>query len=434
MMDRRTKRLHLPLSRAGRTTYGKCMSSLQGLRGIFAMILLAAFCAILSCAPAAVKTTTTAAPVWNIGELSRPPVYEWIDRTSPIRSLYYRGARYHDRDTRVFAYYATPGSLAGNPALDRKLPCVVLVHGGGGHAFSEWVELWAKRGYAAIAMDHVGCGPGGVKLHDGGPGQDDDAVFFDIEGPPGDMWTHQAVSAVILAHSLVRTFPEVDPSRTAITGISWGGYLTCIVAGLDHRFKAAAPIYGCGFLADDSAWLGTFAKMSGEQRTAWTRLFDPSRYAGSAAAQMFFVNGTNDFAYPLDSYTRTYDLVGSPKNIRITVNMPHSHTDGWAPSEIGLFIDSHLRGGIPLPKVETPRIENGRITAKIAAKTHITGADYHFTTDTGAVNARTWLTRPAVIQGKAIIADAPSPGTTIWFLTVRDERGAVVSSEPVLSK
>ena len=32
-----------------------------------------------------------------------------------------------------------------------------------------------------------------------------------------------------------------------MTGISWGGYLTCLVASLDSRFIAAAPVYGCGF-------------------------------------------------------------------------------------------------------------------------------------------------------------------------------------------
>jgi dienelactone hydrolase len=37
-------------------------------------------------------------------------------------------------------------------------PGIVLVHGGGGAAFAKWAELWAKRGYAGIAMDLAGCG------------------------------------------------------------------------------------------------------------------------------------------------------------------------------------------------------------------------------------------------------------------------------------
>jgi hypothetical protein len=145
---------------------------------------------------------------------------------------------------------------------------------------------------------------------------------------------------------------------------------------------------------------------------------------------MFFLNGTNDFAYPLDSYTRTYKLIKSQKNIRITVNMLHSHTHGWEPPEIGIFVDSHLRDGAPLPTAATPRITGRRVEMKVKAGTTLVEAYLHFTTDTGEVNKRTWLTRRASLNGKTVVADAPPPGTTIWFLTIRDERGAVVSSEP----
>jgi cephalosporin-C deacetylase-like acetyl esterase len=86
------------------------------------------------------------------------------------------------------------------------------------------------------------------------------------------------VANVILAHSLIRSFDEVDAGRTAVTGTSWGGYLTCIVAGLDNRFKAAVPVYGCGFLNENSVWLRRFAKMTLVQKDRWVRLWDPSMY------------------------------------------------------------------------------------------------------------------------------------------------------------
>ena len=35
------------------------------------------------------------------------------------------------------------------------------------------------------------------------------------------------------------------------TGVSWGGYLTCIASSLDPRFAFAAPVYGCGALRRD---------------------------------------------------------------------------------------------------------------------------------------------------------------------------------------
>jgi hypothetical protein len=40
---------------------------------------------------------------------------------------------------------------------------MVLIHGGGGTAFADWVRLWTGRGYAAIAMDLCGCVPRKMK-------------------------------------------------------------------------------------------------------------------------------------------------------------------------------------------------------------------------------------------------------------------------------
>ncbi|MHC4460826.1 MAG: alpha/beta hydrolase family protein [Planctomycetota bacterium] len=370
---------------------------------------------------------------WDLSNLSQPPYFEWLDREGHVRSLYYQGRAYQSEPTRVFAYYATPATLTGESVEDHSLPAVVLVHGGGGTAFAEWVELWAKRGYAAIAMDLAGCGPERKRLPDGGPGQNDKEKFGAIDQLSQDQWTYHAVANVILAHSLIRSFKEVDASRTAVTGISWGGYLTCIVAGLDNRFKAAVPVYGCGFLNENSVWLNQFAKMTPQQKAKWVRLWDPSMYIGSTKMPVFFVNGTNDFAYPLDSYSKTYRLVKSKRNFRITVNMPHGHKQGWAPKEIGLFVDQYLKDSIPLPIVMRPQLINGEVHVTVKSKTNLTSANLHYATGTVPINKLKWETLSARIDGKRIISPAPPDEATISFLTISDSRGAVVSSELVFS-
>jgi len=370
---------------------------------------------------------------WDLSDLSRPPHFEWLDREGHVRSLHYQGRAYKGKPTSVFAYYATPATLTGESVQDHSLPAVVLVHGGGGAAFAEWVEIWAKRGYAAIAMDLAGCGPNRKRLADGGPGQSDQEKFGDIDQPSEDQWTYHAVANVILAHSLMRSFREVDANRTALTGISWGGYLTCIVAGLDNRFKAAVPVYGCGFLHENSVWLNQFEKMTPQQKEKWVRLWDPSKYVGSATMPVFFINGTNDFAYPLDSYSKTYGLAKSKRNLRITVNMPHGHEQGWAPKEIGLFVDQNVKSGIPLPVVMRPQLTDGAVHATVKSKTALTSANLYYTTGTAPINKLDWESVPARVEGKRVISPAPPDEATIWFLTVSDSRAAVVSSEVVFS-
>ena len=371
---------------------------------------------------------------WDLAGLSEPPEYEWSGRESSVWSLYYEGEDYKGKCTRVFAYYASPATLNPKRIKDTIFPAVVLVHGGGGTAFTEWAELWARRGYAAIAMDLAGCGPERKRLADGGPGQSDQEKFGAIEEPVENQWTYHAVANVILAHSLIRSLPEVDAGRTAVTGISWGGYLTCIAAGLDNRFKAAVPVYGCGFLHENSVWLNQFAKMTGQHKEKWIRLWDPSRYIGSSAMPVFFINGTNDFAYPLDSYAKTYQLVKSQRNFRITVKMPHGHKQGWAPQEIGLFVDQYLKDGIPLPTVMHPAKSKGEVRAICESKTKLTAANLHYTTGSEPINELSWRTITARIEGKEIVASAPPADARIWFFTVSDSRRAVVSSELIFTR
>jgi len=379
---------------------------------------------------------------WDLETLAKVPAAEWSDEVSPVRSLLFSGEPFGGKPTRVFAYFSTPGILAGDPTADRDLPAVVLVHGGGGTAFREWVELWARRGYAAIAMDLAGQRPiegqnphlaaNRQRLSDGGPNQGDDEKFGAIDKAVGEQWSYHAVANVIRAHSLIRSFPEVNRDRTAITGISWGGYLTCIVAGLDNRFAAAVPVYGCGFLHENSVWRARLASMPAGQRQRWVRLWDPSGYLPAVTLPILFINGTNDFAYPLDSYLKSYHAVRPTtpggKQIRVTVNMPHGHQAGWAPDEIDAFIGHHLLGHPPLPSVGEPMKRAGIVTLSWEGPSALSSATLHFTTDDDAINQRIWHDREATIDGTEIRVEGPPDGATAWFITVQDERGLVVSS------
>jgi dienelactone hydrolase len=375
---------------------------------------------------------------WDLKKLSEPPAFEWIDAKGPVRSLYYDGEEFHGHPTRVFAYYASPATLDPKATKAERYPAVVLLHGGGGTAFRDWAKMWAKRGYAAIAMDLAGHQPiegknpydlkNLTQLADGGPDQGEEGKFGSVNKPPTEQWTFHAVSAAIRAHSLIRSFPEVDADRSAVTGISWGGYLTLIVAGVDSRFKAAVPVYGCGHLQENSAWLKHFAKMTPDGRDRWAKLWDPSMYVPAIKMPILFINGTNDHSYPLDSYMKTYSDAGGAKQIRITIKMPHSHQDGWAPPEIGMFIDHHLLGNRAILVIEEVTRDKQKVVAKCKSDGKVT-AKLNFTTDHAPVNEHEWQTQPATISDRTIVTDLPSKEVTAWFLTVTDDHNATISSE-----
>ena len=84
------------------------------------------------------------------------PGYDMKPDTSwyGIKALCYDGADYKGQKTKIFAHIGYPEMKDGE-----KVPAIVLVHGGGGHAFPEWIKIWNRRGFAAIAMDTTGFVP-----------------------------------------------------------------------------------------------------------------------------------------------------------------------------------------------------------------------------------------------------------------------------------
>ncbi len=365
---------------------------------------------------------------WNLKELKKVPLASFHSPTGNLNDLtqvFYENVPLGGKQTRVFGYLATPKTGKA------PYPAMVLVHGGGGQAFKEWAQLWADRGYVALAMDLSGRGPDQKRLPDGGPEQSDDSKFRDFAPNEADqMWSYHAVAAVIRAHSLLASLRNVDRDRIGVTGISWGGYLTCIVAGIDDRLKVAVPVYGCGFLQQNSYWLEPRFKKMGEAKTKqWVDLFDPSKYLPGVSVPILFMNGTNDFAYPMDSYQKSYGLV-RPEfvDLCVTVKMPHGHGVGWAPKEIGLFVDSVIGKAKKPIRLSMPTIDNGTWKTEITNDHIGSKGKFHFTTDTGPWPTRNWTSVDAAIDGKVISAAPKIDKAADGFFTVQDDRGAVSSS------
>lgn len=365
---------------------------------------------------------------WNLAELKKPPEAKWSEPTLGVQEVYFAGEPLEGKPTRVFAYFAKPDGAGPFPAM-------VLVHGGGGKAFKDWAIHWQKRGYAAISMDLAGNGPDG-RLADGAPDQSDDVKFkaFD-DASAKNMWTYHAVADVVRAHSLIAAREEVDAKRIGITGISWGGYLTNIVAGIDDRFKVAVPVYGCGFLDDNSAWTDRIRAMPAEQRERWTRYWDPAKYVGGVRCPMLYLNGTNDFAYPLDSYKKTYSLVNNNKDVKkegpvtlsIVPRLPHGHI--WTFRVVDDFVDSVLRNGPPLAKLSAMRVADGMATCTVDKSEKLARPELHYTTDQGPWQKREWKSVPGELSGNKLTAKIPEGRPIVVYLSVQNENEVMISTQ-----
>jgi cephalosporin-C deacetylase-like acetyl esterase len=384
-----------------------------------------------------------AVPLWSAGTQpwdwkdleAVPETFEAPHNDEPgVKAIWFAGLPYKGKPTRVFAYYGVPANAQG-----KKVPAMVLIHGGGGTAFAEWVRMWNARGYAAIAMDTVGTIPAKAtdekttwnpairrRTEFSGPAGWGD--FTNVDLPPRDQWSYHAVAAAIRAHSLLRSFAEVDVKRVGVTGISWGGYLTSMVAGLDARFRFAAPVYGCGYLGEDSAWLKNFAELGPQRAERWLSLWDPSQYVGRARMPMLWVNGTNDFAYPPNSWRKTHRLAKGPKTLAYRVRMPHGHQQGAKPEEIFQFADHILRKGPAPARVKRQGFDNDRAWVRFSSRKPITKAELAYTRDGGKWQDRKWEIAPAELSKGSASAAVPADAKA-FYLNLFDAEGRVVSAE-----
>lgn len=373
---------------------------------------------------------------WDREALYKPPqVFDASEfATNDVKAVFYEGEPYQGHPTRVFAYYGLPNVSPGT-----KVPGMVLVHGGNGSAFVRWVKLWNSRGYAAISMDTCGAVSGNAygqeqkgHVRHAWAGPAGWGGFEKYADPVKDQWTYHAVSAAVRGHSLLRSFPEVDGDHVGLTGISWGGYLTCIVAGGDDRFAFAVPVYGCGFLGDNSAWLAQFKGMGRENAAQWLERWDPSVYLPRAKMPFLWVTGSNDFAYPLDSLQKSYRSLKVPCTLCVRLRMLHGHgAAGENPKEIFTFAEHFVRGGKPLPSFTSSKRDGRKVTAAFASgPCTVVKAELNYTLDRGNWKERKWLAEPVQVNSCAgvVTTDIPEK-TTAYYVNLFTDEDLVVSSE-----
>ena len=373
--------------------------------------------------------------IWDLEFLQQIPEFSYLDSTSRVRELVFKGVDYKGADSKVFAYYSNPDILKTGKDQGNKFPGVVLISGGDQPAMSEWAERWAHEGYAAITCDY-----GNTRLSEGfGPTPSTleerlGSIYDSIKHGPKAVRAYRTAASAMLAHSLLLSFPEVEKNKTAVTGISWGGFQTCIVSGIDNRFKAAAPVYGCAF-HDEIIFKKYFGNMTSQEKALWMDKIDPKNYLVYSQCPTLFINGNNDGCFDIVPFHKTTKLIPEKNRyIRITPNMGHDHPIGWRPKEIAAFFNSIFKGGVPLAKITRIEKKDTLIEFSYENALSLKHADFYYSSDTININAdREWRSIPAKILEDKIVVSKPEEGYIIGFLYVRDTKDLGISSELVFN-
>ena len=377
-----------------------------------------------------IKSLQSAFPLWQ----TPPTIYPANIVPYPgVNQFFLEGPAYHGRPTRIFGFWQLPeGADAEHP-----VPGIVLIHGGGGTALPDWVQLWNRRGFAAIAVDNCGKVPAwslctrynsAWPQHEfSGPDGWDPACYAQTDEPFEDQWPYHAVGANILAHSFLRAQPGVDAERIGLGGISWGGVITLWTAAIDHRFRFAIPVYGTGFWERESKYLpeggceyGLFCR--------WCDLWDPASFVSHIPMPTLLFGSTYDVHFPIDTAFKTANAIGDHAYMVERPDYPHDH---FTPDQEEICPDfaRTVLAGQRLHRPGKPHCEGNTLVSEYeSAGRTIIGGYLLFTRATGCWTDRRFQVKRATLQNGHLSCELPSM-TTAAFFNLEDEHHYEIASD-----
>lgn len=335
-------------------------------------------------------------------------------REGNLNGVFFDGMEYNGLPTQVFAYVGLPeGASAEN-----KVPAMVLTHGAAGHAYKDWVQLWNKKGYAAISFywrepdaKNDNTMPDGSALqYNPGPRRSDISDTA-LQGEKEDQFMYHATSDISLSYNLLNAMPEVQKDQIGLTGISWGGIIASRGMGEDTRFQFAMPVYGCGNLPMSTGTIHPTSVWDGKYTFKNTV---------DANMPVFWINVSNDTFFSLHATTQC--ALETNSDVLIILGGGHSQQHGSGGTgeidELFSYADHMLKGGPALPKL---------------SKISLSGRTASFTceAEAGLEKARLIYNTTGMVYGNG----AGSQATTEWTtVDLNPKTGKISVSVPANAK
>ena len=173
--------------------------------------------------------------------------------------------------------------------VDRKYPLILSIHGGPhgmyGYAFNPTFQVYSAHGYAVLFLNPRGSSGYGQKFSDGTLNEWGGGDYRDLMAGVDEA---------------LKRYQWIDPNRLAVTGGSYGGFMTNWIITQTPRFKAAVSVasvsnlisfYSTSLYQDlIHAEFGGFPWDNYDLLWQWS----PLRYAKQAQTPTMFIHGESD--------------------------------------------------------------------------------------------------------------------------------------------
>ncbi len=308
--------------------------------------------------------------MWNTEKLFNkvPDIVPMNYSDGTVEFFKFESAGYQSKEhTYVFAATGTPDANEF-PMSEGGYPAVVLVHGGGGQVYVDWVRYWNKLGFVAIAFDTYG-NQLDKNLQkeinsDGGPSEYSTGSINDDVNSETDSWVYHVVTNVILCNNILRNREDVDNDRIVATGISWGSVALCITSGVDKRFAGFAPVYGGAYVYDDSFFTNVYTSKTAyggtTNREEWIEKYDAQSYLPYSTKPMFFVSGINDTAFSVTNREKLHKLPKGKGFYSQRSDLGHGHL--WKQTSEIYYFFRHILYNESFPSVGDLVLKGNTVT------------------------------------------------------------------------
>jgi dipeptidyl aminopeptidase/acylaminoacyl peptidase len=245
--------------------------------------------------------------------------------------------------SRVRGWLVLPPSDAG----DGPHPLLLWIHGGPLNSWNQWSWRWnpqlaAARGYAVLLPDPA--------LSTG--------YGLDFINRGWNAWGQAPYADLMAITDAVEARDDIDETRTAALGGSFGGFMANWVAGHTDRFRA--------IVTHASLWALDQFNGTTDMSQYWQSIFDadglhendPHRFVADITSPMLVIHGDKDYRVPIGEGLRLWSELAehhaSPDG-----TMPHrflyfpdenhwvlkpQHAMVWYET-VFAFLEQHVRGG-----------------------------------------------------------------------------------------
>jgi dipeptidyl aminopeptidase/acylaminoacyl peptidase len=225
------------------------------------------------------------------------------------------------------------------------VPLVLWVHGGPLSSWNTWSWRWnpwlmAARGYAVLLPDPALSTGYGQHMIERGHTDWGAAPYTDV----------MTITDAVVAR------PDIDASRTAMMGGSFGGYMANWIAGHTDRFRAIvshAGLWSMDQMLATTDWPAFWRRIFGDPLTQPERYLasSPHRHVASISTPMLVIHGDKDYRVPVGEALRLWaDLQAHGKTARFLYFPDENHwilKPGDVPvwyETVFAFLAEHVRG------------------------------------------------------------------------------------------